>query len=180
MGKFRWVQNGDINTFFFHSSVRIHKHANMISHIVDDYNHALTDKTQIENTFVDYFTNLLSESSSNSIPFLTQAFPNNLDHVSNSNREALISIVTKEEGFKTLMSLLAGKSLGPDGCNVEFYKFFWDDLGYQLFRAMKYFFDKEVSTLFAYLGVLISNKKVVVAHFQSLVDKVNLTIAGWN
>lgn len=54
----------------------------MISHIVDDHNDTLTNKAQIENTFVDYYTNLWSESSLNSIPFLTKAFPNDLDHIS--------------------------------------------------------------------------------------------------
>lgn len=51
-------------------------------------------------------------------------------------------VVTKEEIFKTLMSLPTWKSTGLDGFNVEFYKIFWDDLGNQLFVPMKYFFDK--------------------------------------
>ena len=49
--------------------------------------------------------------------------------------------VTKEEIYDTLRSLPHGKSPGPDGFNVEFYKFFWDDIGDQLVSAIKYFLD---------------------------------------
>lgn len=39
------------------------------------------------------------------------------------------------------MSLENGKSLGPDGFNVEFFKFYWQDLEDDLFNAVTYFFE---------------------------------------
>ena len=49
--------------------------------------------------------------------------------------------MTKKEFFKTVVSLPVGKSPRPDGFNAEFYKFFWDDVGDQLFEAIKDLFD---------------------------------------
>lgn len=47
--------------------------------------------------------------------------------------------ITKDEIYKTLFSILEGKSPGLDGLNVEFYKFFWDNLGDHLFAAINHF-----------------------------------------
>lgn len=49
--------------------------------------------------------------------------------------------VTKGEIFKTLISLVPGKSPGPDSFNVEFFKFFWNDIQEDLFKAINYFFE---------------------------------------
>lgn len=44
------------------------------------------------------------------------------------------------EVFKTLISLALVKSLGLDGFNVDFYKFFGNDVHEDLYNAIKYFF----------------------------------------
>lgn len=48
--------------------------------------------------------------------------------------------MTREEIFSTLHFLPLGKSPGPDGFNVEFFKFFWEDLGDYLVKAISQFF----------------------------------------
>ncbi|XP_039136968.1 uncharacterized protein LOC120274488 [Dioscorea cayenensis subsp. rotundata] len=50
-------------------------------------------------------------------------------------------MVTKDEIFQALLDLPTGKSPGPDGFNVEFYRFYWEDLGDSLVSAIHYFFD---------------------------------------
>ena len=39
------------------------------------------------------------------------------------------------------MSLASGKSPGPYGFNVDFYKFVWRDIQDNLFKAINHFFD---------------------------------------
>lgn len=48
--------------------------------------------------------------------------------------------VTKEEIFLTLNSFPPDKSLGADGFNSEFYKFFEEDIGDHFCSAIKNFF----------------------------------------
>lgn len=46
----------------------------------------------------------------------------------------LVRGITKDEVYEALMSFPSGKSLGPDGLNAEFYRFFWEDIGEFLFN----------------------------------------------
>lgn len=52
----------------------------------------------------------------------------------------MIRDVSKNEVFQTLLFLPLGKSPGLDGLNVEFYRFFRDEVGDHLFSAINYFF----------------------------------------
>lgn len=139
--KLKWPHNGDLNTSFFYNSVRIHRHTNYISHIMDEQDLTLRDRDHIESAFVNHYTYLWNEPSDKSYAVICQALLNDLIPIPSSDCEILIRDVTKEEVFKTLISLPVGKSPGSDGFNIEFYKFFWDDVGDQLFEAIKYFFD---------------------------------------
>ena len=44
------------------------------------------------------------------------------------------------ELYNTLMSIPSGKRPGPNGFNVEFYKFFWFEIHEKLFVDVNYFF----------------------------------------
>lgn len=48
--------------------------------------------------------------------------------------------LTREEVRLSVFKLPSGKSPGPDGFNVEFYRFFWPDIGDSLFEVVNYFF----------------------------------------
>lgn len=98
------------------------------------------DRDHIENTFLDYFSNLWEEPKPNSFSFLLHALPQDLNSISASDCVSLTKKITKEEVFTALNSLEEGKSPGPDGFNVEFFKFFWEDIGDPLFLAIKHFF----------------------------------------
>lgn len=53
---------------------------------------------------------------------------------------SIIREVTSEEVCSALIDIPAGKGSGPDGFNVEFYQFFWNEIGSHLVSAIKYFF----------------------------------------
>lgn len=52
--------------------------------------------------------------------------------------------ITKLEIHQALFSLPFDKSPGPDGFNVEFYRFFWDDIGDHHFDVIRHFFSNSV------------------------------------
>lgn len=60
----------------------------------------------------------------NSFYNILQALPHDLHTISPSDCESLTKDVTKGEIFSTLNSLADSKSPGPNGFNVDFYKFF--------------------------------------------------------
>lgn len=73
--------------------------------------------------------------------FFLHALPNNLPVLAEMDREILTRPISKREVFKTLKSMPRGKSLGPDGINVEFYLFYWNQIGDYFFNAISYFFN---------------------------------------
>lgn len=139
--RLQWVQDGDHNTGFFHNCVRFRKHVNSISHILDANGNVCFGHQGIEQVFVDFYSKLWSESDPKNVSDVCFALPDDLISLSDCDADFLVKDVSKNEVFQTLISLPSGKSPGPDGLNVEFYRFFWDVVGDHLFDDVSYFFN---------------------------------------
>lgn len=93
----------------------------------------------MENWFLNFYKNLWSSSS-----------PHNLDSTFMLYLMICLFLLIWMESFyqdlppwgffKTLHSMPRGKSPGPDGINVEFYLFYWNQIGDHLLNAISYFF----------------------------------------
>lgn len=73
------------------------------------------------------------------------ALPNDLPQLLESGRQFLIWDVNSEEIYLTVLDLPAGKSPEPDAFNAEFFKFFWPDIGDQVYDVVRYFFSNTTS-----------------------------------
>lgn len=120
--------------------VRIRNHANTINHISDANGALCSDRIDIERAFTLFYTNLWTEPSDRNPFDIALAILNDLPQISNVDGQILIRDVSCEEIYFTISNLPFGKSLGPDGITVEFFKFFWNDIGAQLTSAVQYFF----------------------------------------
>ena len=136
-----WLCNGDINSTFFQNRASLNKHKNSIFQILDPQGNIQVDRENIEKVFLDHFESLWKDPDKTSFFNLTLSLPHDLPIISNDNSEYLIRRVTKAEIFKIVKSLTSGKSLGPDGFNVDFYKFFWHDIQDDLSKAINHFFE---------------------------------------
>lgn len=139
-----WVQDGDRNSRFFHNSARIHNHNNRISSIINEEGLMLVDPDHIEDAFITFYSNLWADPYPNSFGNVLNAIPHDLSALSSANCDSLIKDISNGEIFYALNSLADGKSPGPDGFNVEFFKFFWDDIGDALFDVVRYFFSTAI------------------------------------
>ncbi|XP_039133192.1 uncharacterized protein LOC120270234 [Dioscorea cayenensis subsp. rotundata] len=178
----------------------------------------VNDSLQINNVLVDHFSNLWNNPEIQSLEWYLDALPSNLPTLNNDQQAFLSRHVSKDEIYKTLLALSEGKSPGPDGFNVEFYKIFWNDIEASRKSARNIslrlniyahisgqfpnqtkseiyvpsWFNHQVSsrisgilnfkigkTPFTYLGVLISPKKLVIAHFDSMINRINKSIVVW-
>lgn len=138
--KLLWMNKVDLNSRYFHNSVKIRHHKNLVRSIQDTYGNTFIDQAGIENSFSNFFKNLWSSSSSHNLDFFLHAIPDDLPTLTDLDRESLTRPVTKYEVYKTLKSMSCGKSPGPDGLNVEFYIFYWNLIGDQFYNAISYFF----------------------------------------
>lgn len=73
-----------------------------------------------------------------------QALPCDLSKISENDGLMLTRAITKLEIHQALLSLLYGKSPGPDRFNVEFFCYLWDDIGDHLCAVVQFFFDNAV------------------------------------
>lgn len=68
---------------------------------------------------------------------ILNALVDDLSKLSVDLGNSIIREVTSEEVCSALIDIPAGKSSGPDGFNVEFYQFFWNEIGSHLVSAIK-------------------------------------------
>lgn len=138
------VVGGDNNSSFFHNSVRFRNHCNTISHILDANGNVFTDRDSISRIFMNHFSDLWLDQTKDNLQEIVHALPDDLPQVSMSEGDSLICTISFKEVHDALFSLPTGKSPGPDGLNVEFFRFYWNDIGTILFTAIQYFFENTV------------------------------------
>jgi hypothetical protein len=61
--KVNWLQHGDLNTAFFHFKASQRKRKNKINFILDQQGNKATSNKDIQQAFMDYFTNIFTSSN---------------------------------------------------------------------------------------------------------------------
>lgn len=118
-----WIMDGDQNSKKFQNLVRNHSHNKFISQVVDLEGRAFYEQLDIVQAFQYFYSRLWTTPTStntNLLDILPIYLPAIFDHDSHT----LIREVTKEEVYKVVLELPAGKSLGPDGFNAELFREF--------------------------------------------------------
>lgn len=140
-----WVMDGDRNTHFFHATTRTRSLHN-ITQLTDLQGNLHSDQVSIENVFLNFYKDLWSSGTAPlaSTCDITNSLPNDLPRLFDAEATLLIQEVTIEEVYDTISDLPIGKSLGPDGFNVEFYRIFWPVIRVPLFSAIRFFFTHSI------------------------------------
>lgn len=102
---------------------------NVISEIVDESGHILTNHAKINEAFQQYYSNLYT-SQCTSDPLDTDSFLDTLDipSIDQDQLTALENPISELEITQAISTLQSGKAPGPDGFPSEFFKAFSDKL----------------------------------------------------
>jgi hypothetical protein len=73
--KTHWLQDGDLNTKFFHAAATSRRKTNRILSLVDEAGHRVTEAPDICNVARDYFTNIFQKQNSTLEPVLDVVNP---------------------------------------------------------------------------------------------------------
>lgn len=138
--KIHWMTNADDNTRYFNNSVKVCQHRNKVRDIKYTLGNIFSSQNDVENCFLHFFKNLLSSSSVHNSDFYFNALSNDLHVLTDMDREILSRPISKGELYITLKSMPWCKSPGPDGLNVEFYIYYWNQLGDHFFNVVSHFF----------------------------------------
>ena len=116
-----WLENGDLNSNFFHAQASRRKADNKVSSLVDDNDIVQSDLSTMGSIALSYFWKLFSSGLPNFDGWKISL----IDVVSLEENESLVAPFSKEEFTKAIKQMHPEKSLGPDGLNPGFYQHFW-------------------------------------------------------
>ena len=115
-----WLENGDLNTNFFHAQASGRKVANKVSSLVDDNGIVQSDLSTMGSIALSYFWNLFSLG----LPNFDGLEVSLTNVVSLVESESLVAPFSKEEFIKAIKQMHLEKSPGSDGLNLGFYQCF--------------------------------------------------------
>lgn len=124
--KAHWLQQGDLNTKFFHQKANQRHRRNHIYSVQDTRGNNWKDSAHIHSTFMDYFQNIFTSTNPNINPNSLNMVNN---RISSQDFEILNSIYTEKEVHDTIKSLKSNSAPGPDGISALFYQKYWDIIG---------------------------------------------------
>ena len=125
------MENGDLNTKFFHAQASGHKVVNKVSSLVDDNGIVQSDLSTMGFIALSYFRNLFSSG----LPNFDGLEISLTDVVILEENESLVAHFSKEEFTKAIKQMHLEKSPSPNGLNSRFYQRFWPLIGDQIFFA---------------------------------------------
>ena len=144
----RWVEQGEKGSRYFCNLENRNFVSKRMSSLLDKDGNEITDFDKINNEVLQFYQKLYS-SKENDIEDvdLNARLKENTPKLSNAEAVAIEGQITIKEAGLTLKNMQNNKSPGSTGFTVEFFKFFWKDLGHFIVRSLNYGFQMgELST----------------------------------
>jgi len=166
--KVHWLQQGDLNTRFFHHKASQRNGRNHIYIIQDARGNIWKDSDHIHSIFLDYFQNIFS-SNNHSISLNSLSMVKN--RISTFDYELLNKVYTEREVFDTIRSLKSNSAAGPNGISTLFYQQYWDIIGTDILEFVLNILNNggSVSNI---NHILISDQLAYVMLFSKLLPKL--------
>ncbi|CAJ2644561.1 unnamed protein product [Trifolium pratense] len=126
-----WLQEGDLNTRFFHMSASARSKKKKITKLMDEAGTAVHSQEDLCGVAKNYFNALFRNISGIHEPVLNLI----QQRVTEEDNHLLMAPLTKIELQQALFQMHPDKSPGPDGFNPAFYQRFWEHCGDDIFVA---------------------------------------------
>ena len=130
----RWVSQGDLNTKFYHSSIkwrRIHNGINGLK-VGDQWR---DDPIEVKARVKEFFEGRFSGGGRQLVRLDNVRF----NGISREDNEMLVGVIYEAEVKEAVWNCDSSKSPGPDGFNFGFIKFCWDIIKGDVMSAVKSF-----------------------------------------
>ena len=139
--KANWIEYGEKPTNFFCSLEKKNYINKNVKKIIDSTGNIYTEQMEILNQISNFYQNLYStkDEGLNRVD-LNYVVESNIPKLTKEESDQLEGKLTLPELGKAVRNMKNGKSPGPDGFTVEFYKFFWTDICHFLLRSLNFSF----------------------------------------
>ncbi|GAU10125.1 hypothetical protein TSUD_418540, partial [Trifolium subterraneum] len=129
--KMHWLQEGDMNTRFFHMSATVRNKKNKVTKLIADNGTEAHTQEELCEVAKSYFDTLFKPRDGDHDPVLNLIQP----RVTDDDNLVLTAPITKVEIQQALFQMHPDKSPGPDGFNPAFYQRFWEQCSDDIFSA---------------------------------------------
>lgn len=134
-----WYEHGDKAGHILANQLRAKQVSNQIIQIRDESDTVLSDPVKINASFKSFYSHLYESESPNEETQMNDFFQKlDLPRLSTNDNQALEAPLTLLEIKEAINSMNSGKSPGPDGYPVEFYKKFSNQLAPLLLEMFDY------------------------------------------
>ena len=123
--------------------------------LVRDDQTEITDATMITEEIKTFYTNLYKSKENTNLDGEFSTLLRDLLKLTEEEAETLNGDLTLQEVSTALKNMKNNKSPGTDGFSVEFYKFFWADLGLFVVKALNEGFTKKLMSATQREGLII-------------------------
>ena len=132
----KWLKQGDLNTKFFHTSVKWRRAKNELHGVLEN-GQWCENKDEEKNKVREFFEARFVRN---------EELPLKLDNVksisiSREDNQMLVGVFSEEKIREAVWSCDSSKIPGPDGFNMGFIKFCWDFIKMDIMAAVKDFED---------------------------------------
>ena len=132
----QWIDKGEkVTKYFSNLENRNYISKSMPNLIKDDGNKTIDDSEIIQET-KHFYENLYAFRPTQNINIEKQLNFNDIPKLNEQQSESLEGLITIEEMLVSLKNMKNNKSPGSDGFTIEFYKFFWIDIGHFVVRSI--------------------------------------------
>ncbi|KAG7547784.1 Ribonuclease H domain [Arabidopsis suecica] len=134
----KWIELGDRNTSYFHTSTIIRRRKNRIEALKNEEGQWVSDKQQLEQLAINYYQRLYSMED---VDAVVEKLPiNGFERLTHEEKTGLNKLFTAQEVEATIRSMGKYKAPGPDGFQPVFYQHCWDVVGNSVVRFVLDFF----------------------------------------
>ncbi|GAU48220.1 hypothetical protein TSUD_371200 [Trifolium subterraneum] len=129
--KMHWLQEGDMNTRFFHMSATVRSKKKKVTKLIADNGTEVHTQEELCEVAKSYFDTLFKQRDGDHDPVLNLIQP----RVTDDDNFVLTAPITKAEIQQALFQMHPDKSPGPDEFNPAFYQRFWEQCSDDIFSA---------------------------------------------
>ena len=145
--KAKWVDEGEKVTQYFCNLENRNFTSKCMPTLISNTGDIIKEQKSILQETKNFYQNLFTERPTATINLKLLLENYNVPILSNEKQNSLEGKITYDELLFALKRAKNNKSPGSDGFTVEFFKFFWQDIGIFLLRPLNYGFDNnELST----------------------------------
>ena len=137
----KWIDQGEkVSKYFCNLENRNYISKNMPNLIKEDGSKTINDQEITEET-KKFYEKLYESRHTTDINIEKQLNYKDIVKLDDKQKASLEGPITTEEMLSSLKHMKNNKSPGSDGFTIEFFKFFWTDIGHFIVRSINYGFE---------------------------------------